>query len=69
VVWEKTLRLDLTGTMLATSPAARWHVQRGATERSRFELTAIAVYEFNGTDLVCERIYINLRGLEDQMRG
>jgi steroid delta-isomerase-like uncharacterized protein len=30
---------------------------------------AIAVYEFDGTDLVCERIYINLRGLEDQMRG
>jgi steroid delta-isomerase-like uncharacterized protein len=30
---------------------------------------AIAVYEFAGTDLVCERIYVNLRGLENQMRG
>jgi hypothetical protein len=30
---------------------------------------AIAVYEFEGEDLVCERMYLNLRGLEAQMRG
>jgi hypothetical protein len=30
---------------------------------------AIAVYEFDGPDLVCERIYVNLRGLEAQLRG
>ena len=30
---------------------------------------AIAVYEFEGRDLVCERLYVNLRGLEAQMRG
>jgi steroid delta-isomerase-like uncharacterized protein len=30
---------------------------------------AIAVYEFDGPDLICERIYLNLRGLEAQMRG
>jgi predicted ester cyclase len=30
---------------------------------------AIAVYEFDGPDLVCERMYLNLRGLEAQLRG
>ena len=30
---------------------------------------AIAVYEFEDADLVCERMYVNLRGLESQMRG
>ena len=30
---------------------------------------AIAVYEFDGPDLICERIYINLRGLEAALRG
>jgi hypothetical protein len=30
---------------------------------------AIAVYEFDGPDLVCERMYVNLRGLEAQLRG
>lgn len=30
---------------------------------------AIAVYEFEGSDLVCERMYVNLRGLEAQLRG
>jgi steroid delta-isomerase-like uncharacterized protein len=30
---------------------------------------AIAVYEFDGFDLICERIYLNLRGLEAQMQG
>jgi steroid delta-isomerase-like uncharacterized protein len=30
---------------------------------------AIAVYEFDGPDLVCERIYLNVRGLESQLRG
>lgn len=30
---------------------------------------AIAVYEFDGPDLICERMYINLRGLEAQLRG
>jgi hypothetical protein len=30
---------------------------------------AIAVYEFDGPDLICERMYLNLRGLEAQLRG
>jgi predicted ester cyclase len=30
---------------------------------------AIAIYEFDGPDLICERIYLNLRGLEAQLRG
>ena len=30
---------------------------------------AIAVYEFEDRDLVCERLYLNLRGLEAQLRG
>lgn len=30
---------------------------------------AIAVYEFDGVDLVCERLYLNMRGLEAQLRG
>jgi predicted ester cyclase len=30
---------------------------------------AIAVYEFDGPDLVCERLYLNMRGLETQLRG
>jgi len=30
---------------------------------------AIAVFEFDGPDLVCERLYINVRGLEEQMTG
>ncbi|MEU1370922.1 nuclear transport factor 2 family protein [Streptomyces sp. NPDC005803] len=33
------------------------------------DFPAIAVYEFDGPDLVCERMYLNLRGLEAQMRG
>ena len=36
---------------------------------SAVDYPAIAVYEFEGADLVCERIYVNLRGLESQMRG
>jgi SnoaL-like domain len=36
---------------------------------SKVDYPAIAVYEFEGEDLVCERLYLNLRGLEDQMRG
>ena len=30
---------------------------------------AVAIYEFEGPDLVEERLYLNLRGLEAQMRG
>ncbi|QRY42723.1 nuclear transport factor 2 family protein [Mycolicibacterium boenickei] len=30
---------------------------------------AIAVYEFDGVDLICERLYVNMRGLEAQLRG
>jgi SnoaL-like domain len=30
---------------------------------------AIAVYQFDGPDLVCERLYLNMRGLEAQLRG
>jgi predicted ester cyclase len=30
---------------------------------------AIAVYEFDGPDLICERLYLNLRGFEAQLRG
>lgn len=30
---------------------------------------AIAVYEFDGPHLVCEKLYLNMRGLEAQLRG
>jgi steroid delta-isomerase-like uncharacterized protein len=30
---------------------------------------AVAIYEFDGSDLVEERLYLNLRGLEAQLRG
>lgn len=40
-----------------------------AATGSPVDYPAIAVYEFEGEDLVCERIYMNLRGLEAQMRG
>jgi steroid delta-isomerase-like uncharacterized protein len=30
---------------------------------------AVAIYEFDGPDLVEERLYLNLRSLEAQMRG
>jgi len=30
---------------------------------------AVAIYEFDGRDLVEERLYLNLRGLEAQLRG
>jgi hypothetical protein len=33
------------------------------------DFPAIAVYEFDGPDLVCERVYLNARGLEAQLRG
>ncbi len=36
---------------------------------SSVDYPAIAVYEFDGPDLICERMYVNLRGLERQLRG
>jgi steroid delta-isomerase-like uncharacterized protein len=35
----------------------------------KVDYPAIAVYEFDGEDLICERIYLNMRGLEAQMQG
>jgi steroid delta-isomerase-like uncharacterized protein len=40
-----------------------------AATGSVVDYPAIAVYEFDGPDLICERLYLNLRGLEEQLRG
>jgi predicted ester cyclase len=36
---------------------------------AKVDYPAIAVYEFDGPDLVCERLYMNMRGFEAQLRG
>lgn len=36
---------------------------------AKVDYPAIAVYEFEGPDLVCERLYMNMRGFEAQLRG
>ena len=40
-----------------------------AATGARVDYPAIAVYEFEDEHLVCERLYLNMRGLEAQMQG
>lgn len=36
---------------------------------AKLDYPALAIFEFEGDGLVCERPYMNMRGMEEQMRG